>query len=314
MKTDVWVITSYFNPCGYRTKRENFDAFMEGMNAVGANVLVVELAFGDEPFELPPGDQVLQLRGKGLMWQKERLLNIAAAALPEECRKIAWLDNDVLFDDPRWLQRTSEALDKYAVIQPFSMCIRLDRGESGYCGKGQTYESFAQFFVRAPGVAVRADFALHGHTGFAWAARRELFEHCGLYDACLTGSGDHLMAHGFAGGLIYTPCLPRLLHGKTAFHKHFINWAVKARDFVKGRVGVVPGLLLHLWHGDVADRRYNELNRQFRNFDFDPGKHLRLDASELLEWSDEAPQEMRDWSRELFELRREDGKAEAAST
>ena len=47
MSSDFWVITSYFNPARYKTKRLNFDAFMAGMKAVGANVLVVEMAFGD---------------------------------------------------------------------------------------------------------------------------------------------------------------------------------------------------------------------------------------------------------------------------
>ena len=79
MSSDLWVITCYFNPCRYKTKRANFDAFMAGMEDNRANVLVVELAFGDEEFELPKSKNVLRLRGSGVMWQKERLLNIAAA-------------------------------------------------------------------------------------------------------------------------------------------------------------------------------------------------------------------------------------------
>lgn len=307
MSSDVWVITCYFNPCRYATKRENFDAFMAGMEAVGANVLVVELAFGDEEFELPAGDGVMHLRGNGLMWQKERLLNIAAASLPKECRKIAWLDNDLLFDDPRWLERTSEALDKYMIVQPFSSCLRLGRGETTYDGDGETYEAFAHCFVRGPSVARGAEFGHHGHTGFAWAARRELFEECGLYDACLTGSGDHLMAHGFVGGLVHTPCLRRVIGKQREYSLHFWRWAVQARDIVDGKVGFVPGTLLHLWHGDLVNRRYGEMNTEFMTFDFDPDKHLQLDESGLFEWSDSAPQRLRDWANEFFWLRREDG-------
>ena len=51
MSSDFWVITSYFNPARFETKRRNFDAFMAGMQKAGANVLVVESAFGDDPFE-----------------------------------------------------------------------------------------------------------------------------------------------------------------------------------------------------------------------------------------------------------------------
>ena len=63
MTSDFWVITCYFNPCRYKTKRYNFDLFMEGMNKAGANVLVAELVFGNEEFELPEGEGVLRLRG-----------------------------------------------------------------------------------------------------------------------------------------------------------------------------------------------------------------------------------------------------------
>ncbi len=307
MSSDLWVVTCYFNPCRYRTKRENFDEFMAGMKEVGANVLVVEAAFGDEPYELEAGEGVLQLRGNGVMWQKECLLNIAVASLPKECRKVAWLDNDLLFDDPRWLERTSKALDQHVVVQPFATCVRLPRGDHTYRGNGEAYESFAHAFVRAPAMARGGEFSYHGHTGFAWAARRELFEVCGLYEPCLTGSGDHLMAHGFAGGLAYTPCIGRVISTQKAFLANYLRWAIKARDTVNGKIGFVPGALLHLWHGDLVDRRYDSLNKEFMTFDFDPAKHLRHDASGLLEWSDEAPQRMRDWSSEMFWLRREDG-------
>src|SRR6476660_311156 len=102
MSSKFWVITSYFNPARYQNKRDNFDRFMAGMKEVGANVLVVEMAFGESPFELEAGDHVVQFRGDGLMWQKERLLNVAASRLPESCTKIGWFDADIVFKEPDW--------------------------------------------------------------------------------------------------------------------------------------------------------------------------------------------------------------------
>jgi hypothetical protein len=308
---DLWGITCYFNPCRYKTKRQNFELFMEGMEAVGANVLVVELAFGDEEFELPEGDRVLRLRGTGVMWQKERLLNIAAATLPASCRKVAWLDCDVLFENPDWFRQTSAALDDYVVVQPFSSAVRLLRGELADVGAaGDRYLSYAQVFSKNPLLARTGEFVHHGHTGFAWAARRELFEQCGLYDVCLTGSGDHLMAHGFAGGMMNSPCMARMIRGQQHYLRHFYTWATKARDLVGGRLGVVPGKLLHLWHGDVVDRRYSEMNEQFGTFDFQPERHLRFDEQGLWEWN-EAPESLQQWASDFFALRREDGDPDA---
>jgi hypothetical protein len=306
MTSDLWVITCYFNPCRYTTKRENYDAFMAGMHETGASVLTVELAFGGDEFELHPSAAVLRLRGTGTMWQKERLLNVAAASLPASCRKVAWLDCDVLFENADWVCQTSEALEASVVVQPFDTAVRLARGQRTFDGQGRASNSFAHTFVTAPRVAQTREYTQHGSTGFAWAARRELFEFCGLYDACLTGTGDHFMAHAFAARMRLSPCLQRVFASQPRFAHHFAAWGTNARDLVDGRLGVVPGRLLHLWHGDVADRRYSKLNVEFRRFDFDPERDLRLDENGLWEWS-EAPQELRHWASEMFRLRKEDG-------
>jgi hypothetical protein len=306
MSSDFWVITCYFNPARYKTKRRNFDAFMAGMQKAGANVLVVESAFGDDPFELEPGENVLQLRGTGVMWQKERLLNIAAAQLPASARKIGWFDGDIIFKEPDWLERTSKALDRYMVVQPFSHAVRLHRDNLDN-GSGILDESFTSMFVRDPRPARLGRYHTHGHPGYAWAARRELFDECGLYDTCLTGSGDHLMAHAFAAAMAKSPCMNHTFRGSPDYAQHFFRWAVSARDLVGGKLGVVPGRVLHLWHGDLADRRYGDREREFRMLNFNPAQDLRLDENGLWEWSEEAPDRVRAWTSNLFQQRNEDG-------
>jgi hypothetical protein len=303
--SDLWVITCYFNSCGYKTKRTNYDLFMAGMKAAGANVLVIEMAFGDEEFELPAEDSIIQLRGDGQMWQKERLLNIAAKALPSSCRKIAWFDCDVLMMNSNWLRQTSEALDRFVVLQPFGRCVRLPQGVRRFDGRGGISWSFGLIYSRMPQLSAADDFLAHGHTGFAWAARRELFDHCGLYDVCLTGSGDHLMGHAFAGSSDCL-CAARLVGGEGPYRSHYLNWAIQAQEVVRGRLGFVPGVLAHLWHGDWVNRRYHDLNNKLRSFDFKPTLHLRHDANGLWEWND-APAEMREWAQEMFRMRKEDG-------
>src|SRR5262245_23844676 len=94
---DLWIVTAYFNANGYRTKRQNYERFRERIERGGLHFLTVECAFGDQPFELEPSSQVLQVRGQDVMWQKERLLNTAIKSLPQQCRKVAWLDADILF-------------------------------------------------------------------------------------------------------------------------------------------------------------------------------------------------------------------------
>lgn len=311
MSSDTWIVTAYFNPCRYVTKRANFDLFADGLRLTTRNLLVIELALGGAAFELGEVEHHVRVRANGVMWQRERLVNLANTCLPPGCTKVAWVDCDLLFEDSEWLDKTSAALDHHAVVQPFSRCLLLQRGVRAMStsaeGVAQMWESAAAAFARDPSLLRERTFRSHGHTGFGWAARRELLDACGLYDACLTGSADHLMAHAFSGTLD-SGCVPRIL-GAGAHAGHFTKWAAKADCVVESRMGHVPGRVFHLWHGACADRRYHERNQEFQTFEFDPIRHLRRDQDGLWDWGD-APAAVRTWAMEMFASRNEDGASE----
>lgn len=309
MAKDFWIVTAYFNPCRYATKKFNFDMFAARLKLTGAPLLVIELVLDGGNFEVSDSHDLIRLRGNGVMWQKERLLNIAIASLPTSCTKVAWVDCDLLFEDKEWLQKTSEALDRFRVVQPFSSCVRLPQGRME-CQGGEEEaitESFAAAFERDRSLARDATYKFHGHSGFCWAARRDLLQTCGLYDACLTGSGDHLMAHAFAGALD-SRCIPAMIGSGHKYADHFARWAAEVDRICRSSLGCVPGRVLHLWHGALTDRRYYWRNQEFKGFAFDPDRHIRRDRSGLWEWAD-ASAEMRRWASELFLSRNEDGDA-----
>src|SRR5258706_11375823 len=97
MAEDLWVVACYFNPAGFATKLANYKRFIEGLSRGGVNYRVVECAFGDADFSLGRSENVLEIRARDVMWQKERLLNVAMGRLPASCTKVAWVDCDVLF-------------------------------------------------------------------------------------------------------------------------------------------------------------------------------------------------------------------------
>jgi hypothetical protein len=229
--------------------------------------------------------------------------------LPSSCRKIAWLDCDVLFKNREWVGQTAEALDHFVAVQPFGRAVRLPQGLRDFDGRGTAFNSFAKVYTHNKKMAGTGIFDRHGHTGFAWAARRELFEHCGLYDTCLTGTGDHLMAHAFTDST-FGPCTARMIGAQGAYTRHYTRWAAEAQKIVIGRVGFVPGALLHLWHGEDTNRRYSEHNLHFQNFNFDPDQHLTHDENELWMWRN-APPQMRKWAEVMFRMRLEDGEVQA---
>ena len=303
--TDLWGVTAYFNPAGFRSKRRNYDLFRERIDAAGIPLVTVECALGDLPFELPPGPGVRRVRGGDILWQKERLLNVAIASLPDACRKVAWLDADILFENPDWAVATAACLDDFPVAQPFDRAIRLPRGAIDDDGRGTNYQGFAAVYASQPQRLLAGDFAAHGHTGFGWAARREVLAERGLYDACIAGSGDHMMAHAFCGDWT-SGCVDRIIGSANRHRSAFADWCRAVYPRVRAKVGAVPGAVLHLWHGEVGDRRYVDRNRELAGFAFDPAADVRIGAGGCWEWSSDKPNLHR-WAAEYFGRRREDG-------
>jgi hypothetical protein len=305
MSSDLCAVTCYYNPEGYRSKLRNYSIFEERL---GVPLVVVECALGGVGFELSDRAGVVCVRGRDVMWQKERLLNVAIQNVPSVFSKIAWLDCDVLFTNPQWAEETSRLLDRYPVVQPFSDVVRLERGELADSGGGERWRGFAAAYHDEPHSLLNGDFARHGHTGFAWAARREVLGERALYDGCVAGSGDHMMAHAFAGDW-HGACIQRMFGGNAAHRQHFAQWSKLIYPRVRGAIGYAQGSLLHLWHGDTANRRYVNRNRDLAGFGFDPAVDVKLGASGCWEWSSDKP-ELHRWAVEYFGSRKEDGEPE----
>lgn len=275
----IWGVTALFNPAGYISKLDNFHLFRERLAADGLPLLAVELAFGDAPFQLGDrdADRVVRLRGADALWQKERLLNVAIASLPGECDKVVWLDADVLFERKDWVPRTAELLEDHVVVQPFSRSIRLLAGERSTdiesftvgSGEHEVLHSMA-YGVASKGYSCLSRYLEHGHCGYAWAARREVIQRHGLYDANVLGNGDLNIAHAMFGGARYLKT-ERLSDKARA---HMSAWADAFYREVRGSVGYLDGTVFHLFHGMKANRRYLDRLHVLVEHDYDPARDL----------------------------------------
>src|SRR3954453_15248385 len=93
LPNDLCVITSYFNPARYCTKRANYDRFALSLERSGVPLITLEGTFRDASIELR-GDNVYHVRATDVMWQKKRLLNLALRFVPASITKVAWIDCD----------------------------------------------------------------------------------------------------------------------------------------------------------------------------------------------------------------------------
>jgi hypothetical protein len=304
---DLWAITSYFNPAGYTTRRENYRLFRRHLNVP---LVAVELSFTGG-FELVAGDAdvLVQIHGGDVMWQKERLLNIAIGCLPPGCTAIAWIDCDVLFARDTWAVDACRALEEHAMVHLFEERRNLPGPVSAPLQDLRTAGTPAQSVVSrlSMGTATPEDLShanapmTRGSTaGLAWAGRREVLERHGLYDACIVGTGDRVMLCAALGRFDDGIAAALMNRARAA---HYRAWAAPFFETVTGRVGRIPGTICHLWHGHVADRCYEERHRLLATFD--PSADIALDEHRCWRWSSDKP-EMHAQIRRYFELRNED--------
>ncbi|MGP8215378.1 MAG: class I SAM-dependent methyltransferase [Bacteroidia bacterium] len=302
---DLWILSSYYNPEKYKTKRYNYETFVEKINKSNLNYRIIECAFGRDPFELPASKNVIQIRARDVMWQKERLLNHAIKLLPASCTKVAWVDCDILFENPEWAVDTSVALDHYKVVQPFEFAVRLPKDVLSFKGIGDLYSGFGYIYKNYPNILTTGNFANHGHTGFAWAAQRSILEKYGLYDVCIGGTADHVMAHAFCGDWD-TGCINRFIGANKNFYNHYLDWCKSMYKEVKGKVSYVQGTILHLWHGEIANRMYAERERNLEVLKYNPYKDLKKSKNGPWEWNTRN-KELKEFTRNYFAYRKEDG-------
>lgn len=304
---DLWAITCYFNPVRYTSRHANYQVFRERL---GVPLLTAELIYGRVP-ELAErdADRLVQLIGRDVLWQKERLLNVALDALPPSCRYVVWIDCDVVFKDPDWASKTREALQRARLVQPHGRVVDLRQGTAlDDVDPGDVLmerESTARKFCRGA-IDFKATSAstLGQHSpGHAWAARRDLLDQVGFYDAMILGSGDLAMAMAAVGR--YRD-IERPFQMNRQQAEHYRAWATRYHEAIEGDLEVVEGTLVHLWHGDLADRGYDTRYQGLESYDFDPFSDVAIDGSGCWRWSSAKP-ELHEYVREYFVRRREDG-------
>jgi hypothetical protein len=306
---DLWAISCYFNPVGYRRRLENFLTFRRQL---AVPLVAVELAY-HEDFELPSdaAEILIRLRANDVLWQKERLLNVALAHLPSDCDAVAWLDCDVVFERQDWAQLALRALQRYPMLQPFRHVYEPAPDEFDEAGRlpSDTRLGYSQAHMLSLGTAIpmllsgNMRFKHGSNSGLAWVARRELLDRHGFYDACVMGSGDRAM---LCAALGEWDNMVAYLRMTPAWAEHYQAWAAGHFRSVRADVGCIDGAVTHLWHGNLKHRRYLERHREFSRFAYNPATDIALDENGCWRWNSQKP-EMHAYVAEYFRMRAEDG-------
>lgn len=306
----VWAITCYFpfdDPDG---DRRRLRAYREFRRRLVVPLVTVELA-RDGDFDLDESDaeKLIQVAGGAMLWQKERLLNLALEALPPECDTVLWADCDMVLARQDWPEAAREALREHRLVHAFDSLRFLTETEPvedlSRAPVSETRRSAVLLWRE--GRLPRESFRSRGYSnrlgyspGLAWAARRDWVERHGFYDAIILGAGDKALFSAACGRqreFVDAYC------GGTTHARHYLDWADEFEGAVRGRLGVIQGDAYHLFHGELENRGYDSRYEGFDQFGFDPDADLRFGEEGAWEWGSEKPA-MHEFVRLTFERRK----------
>jgi hypothetical protein len=281
----MWTLTAYFNPLRNARRLDNFRKFR---SLLRVPLVTVELGFGDR-YDLASTDSdiLIQIPGECILWQKERLLNVALNAVPSSCEYVAWLDGDIILTTEDWADLAILALEEYSLVQLFDTFTEIshEEPEINVGTHPVTGVSAASILRRDGWTSSLEELRLAGLRpmfGLAWAARKALMLQHGFYDAMILGGGDRAMACAACGHFQHAIDFAHLDSRRT---RHYMIWANSYFQSVSGRVGYIAGLLSHFWHGDASRRGYLKRHKDLSALDFDPARDIVIDNYGAWRWA-----------------------------
>lgn len=297
--TKLHVIAVISNPCQFARRYILAREFIKRMeNEDNIILYIVELAYNNQKYYVTEKNNKrhLQLRTSIPLWHKENMINIGVRKLlPKTWKAFAWVDADVEFENPSWALDTLKILNGCKdVVQIYSHAVDMDKDNNAM----SIFSSFGfQYSKNSPygGTGINM-----WHPGFAWAMSRKAYEKVGgLYELSILGAGDHNMAFAFLGSSAKS-----LNMSVTQDYKQsVVDFETHAKRL---RLGYVPGVIRHYFHGSKKNRKYQERWRILVDNKYSPSLHITTDASGLLIPTKDCPQEMLDSILAYFEERNED--------
>jgi len=296
------VVCVVSNPCLYATRYKLAREFIKRMEFEPNIILYVcELIYEDQNQETfyvtdKKNPRHLQIRTKTPLWHKENMINvIVREKLPKGWKAFAWIDADVHFESASWATDALKVLNgQYDIIQLFSHSVDMDKKENTM----QVFQSFGYKNANCREYTrIGPDF---WHPGYAWACTRKAYEKMGgLYEVSILGSGDHNMALSLLGKSENS-----VNANVSDDYKHSVFELEKKMKNL--RLGYVPGVIKHYFHGTKINRKYSERWQILVDNKYSPYQHLKKDANGILQPSLKCPPALLDGILNYFQERNED--------
>jgi hypothetical protein len=295
IEENLHVIAVISNPCLFKRRYQLMRDFIRRMDYEENVILyIVELAYKEQPFGITSAKNPrhLQLRTETTLWHKENMINLGVKhLLPADWKAMAWVDADIDFENITWAADTLRVLNGCRdVVQLFSHAIDMDSDETTM----NVYNSFA--FQYCKNMPYSYKFPNYWHPGFCWAVNRATYDKMGgVFELGILGSSDHIMSFCFMNKGIMS------INDKytEGFKQEILEFQKRVKNL---RMGYIPGVIRHYFHGSKINRKYVERNEILLRHGYDPKIHIARDKIGILV---PAPGFSTEFGTEIFEYFRQ---------
>ena len=294
------VIIAISNPCLYAKRYILLKEFVKRIEEeeTNVNLYIVELIYKNQKFIVTDENNKkhLQIKTDIPLWHKENMINIGIKKLlPSNWKAVAWIDADIEFESSTWVKDTLKLLNgSKDIVQLFSHCVDMAKDETTL----NIFNSFGYSFSKNKKYTTKS--LDYWHPGYAWAITKKAYDKIGgLYDKGILGSGDNMMALSFINNS------KSVL--KLNYHEDYINSVLNfQKNASKLRLGYVPGIIRHHYHGSKINRKYVDRWQILINHKFSPNEHITYDDKGILIPTDSFSEEFKKDILNYFKERKED--------
>jgi hypothetical protein len=297
-KLNVIIVIS--NPCLYAKRYKLLNEFVRRIEEEEENVnlFIVELIYNNQKYIVTDkkNKNHLQIKTETPLWHKENLVNLAVKyLLPKNYKAFAWIDSDIEFDNNTWATDTLKILNgSRDIVQLFSHCVDMYKDETNlniFNGFGYSFSKTKKYTTKG------LDY---WHPGYAWAITRKSYEKIGgLYDKGILGSGDNIIA------LSVINKVENVLN--YSYHEDYKNSILEYQTKIKSlRLGYVPGIIRHFYHGSKKNRKYTERWKILIEHHYSPIQHIKYDETGIIVPTDDFSESFKRDVLNYFKERKED--------
>lgn len=250
-RRDIAVCMCFFSPAGFKKPKENFKHVFKLLTNARIPTFTIECVIGNQVPVIE--NPTVQVRSDSCLFYKEQLYNLLVPKIPEQYTKLIFIDSDIIFNNKKWVDVISEALDTHDVVQPFETAILM----SPYYGTYITIKK-SLFFGLTQNLNV-TDGNLYHH-GFSFAMTRDYYNKIGgFFDKCIIGAGDSAFSCLFFRYKFD-------IHLSNFIKREHTEWFNKASAIPK-RFTYLPMTIYHMYHGNYSDRKYNNRHDLLNNIE-----------------------------------------------